>query len=189
MFSLPSRMKTFPALRFLYGQSKIGFRLPQKSPDRQQFEPSLFSYFSVRLQCMLICLHRILSVNWYARCDWSILRVVFHCTARQFENSFFSACPINQRDTTSNNQRIIIIRAKCSMISIPGSLSFVTSSAPAICAGCQMLRPKIHRPTTSPIKSRLKSVLEVRSSYVERNKYLTRNTSLAKPRAIARLVS
>ena len=32
------------------------------------------------------------------------------------------------------------------------------------------VRPKIHRPTTSPIKSRLKSVLDVRSSYVERNK-------------------
>ena len=31
------------------------------------------------------------------------------------------------------------------------------------------VRPKIHRPTTSPIKSRLKSVLGVRSSYVECN--------------------
>ena len=31
------------------------------------------------------------------------------------------------------------------------------------------VRPKIHRPTTNPIKFRLKSVLGVRSSYIERN--------------------
>ena len=37
--------------------------------------------------------------------------------------------------------------------------------------GMPDVRPKIHTPTTSPIKSWLKSVLGVRSSYVERNNY------------------
>ena len=39
-----------------------------------------------------------------------------------------------------------------------------------ICGGCQIhVRPKIHRPTTSPIKSRLKFVLGVCSSNIECN--------------------
>ena len=57
------------------------------------------------------------------------------------------------------------------MISIPGSLSlsFVMSSVPAKkSSGMPDVRPKIHRPTTSPIKSPVKSVLGVRSFYVER---------------------
>ena len=57
-----------------------------------------------------------------------------------------------------------------SMISIPGSLFFVMSSAPAKKyagdARCASQDPSIQR---CPIQSRLKSALGVRSSYVERN--------------------
>ena len=57
-------------------------------------------------------------------------------------------------------------------LSLSLSLSFVMSSAPAKkSAGMPDVRPKIHRPTTNPIKSRLKSVLGVRSSCVERNNF------------------
>ena len=56
------------------------------------------------------------------------------------------------------------------MISIPGSLFFVMSSAPAKHYGgdarCASEDPSIQR---CPIKSRLESALGVRSSYVERN--------------------
>ena len=61
-----------------------------------------------------------------------------------------------------------------SMISIPDYFSFVMSFAPAkyICGGCQMCVPRsIHPRQRCPIQSRLKSALEVRSSFVERNNY------------------
>ena len=54
------------------------------------------------------------------------------------------------------------------MISIPGSLSFVMSSAPAkTSAGDARYASQDQR---CPIQSRLQSVLGVRFSYVERNK-------------------
>ena len=58
------------------------------------------------------------------------------------------------------------------MISIPGSLSLVMSSAPAkTSAGdARSIHPSIHGNQRCPIQTRLQSVLGVvRSSYVERN--------------------
>ena len=57
------------------------------------------------------------------------------------------------------------------MISIPGTLSFaklvMMSSAPAKSAGGA--RYRLHSVVDCPIQSRLKSVIGVRSFYVERN--------------------
>ena len=66
------------------------------------------------------------------------------------------------------------------MISIPGCLSFsklvIMSSAPAKSAGGPDTRLKIHSfGQRCPIQSRLQSVLEVRSFYVERNNEFMRN--------------
>ena len=61
------------------------------------------------------------------------------------------------------------------MISIPGSLFFaevvMMSSGPAKSAGMLDTRPKIHSvDQRCPIRSRLQSILGVRSYYVEHNK-------------------